>query len=43
MLDAATANDRLLRVMENYLFYEPLVRLKERSTPASSATSVGTT
>ena len=29
MLDAARANDRLLRVMENYVFYEPLVRLKE--------------
>jgi predicted dehydrogenase len=29
MLSAATANDRLLRVMENYIFYEPLVKLKE--------------
>jgi predicted dehydrogenase len=29
MLDAAAANDRLLRVMENYLFYEPLRKLKE--------------
>lgn len=29
MIDAAAANDRLLRVMENYLFYEPLRRLKE--------------
>jgi predicted dehydrogenase len=29
MLDAAAANDRVLRVMENYLFYEPLVRLRE--------------
>jgi predicted dehydrogenase len=29
MLEAATANDRLLRVMENYIFYEPLVKLKE--------------
>jgi predicted dehydrogenase len=28
MLDAATANDRILRVMDNYLFYEPLHRLK---------------
>ncbi len=28
MLDAASANDRVLRVMENYLFYEPLLRLK---------------
>jgi predicted dehydrogenase len=29
MLEAARANDRQLRVMENYIFYEPLVRLKE--------------
>jgi predicted dehydrogenase len=29
MLDAARANDRILRVMENYLFYQPLQRLKE--------------
>ena len=29
MLEAARANDRVLRVMENYLFYEPLRRLKE--------------
>ena len=29
MIDAAHANDRQLRVMENYLFYEPLRRLKE--------------
>src|SRR5689334_14241150 len=29
MVDAARANDRVLRVMENYLFYEPLRRLKE--------------
>ena len=28
MLDAARANDRVLRVMENYLFYEPLRKLK---------------
>jgi predicted dehydrogenase len=28
MLDAARANDRVLRVMENYLFYEPLQKLK---------------
>jgi predicted dehydrogenase len=28
MLDAARANDRVLRLMENYLFYEPLRRLK---------------
>ena len=29
MLDAARANDRVLRVMENYLFYEPLRKLKD--------------
>lgn len=29
MLDAARDNDRVLRVMENYLFYEPLRKLKE--------------
>jgi predicted dehydrogenase len=29
MLDAAKASDRVLRVMENYLFYQPLIRLKE--------------
>jgi predicted dehydrogenase len=29
MIEAAAANDRRLRVMENYIFYEPLVRLKE--------------
>ena len=29
MLDAARRNDRVLRVMENYLFYEPLRKLKE--------------
>jgi predicted dehydrogenase len=29
MLEAARANDRVLRVMENYIFYEPLRRLKE--------------
>jgi predicted dehydrogenase len=28
MLDAAADNSRVLRVMENYLFYEPLRRLK---------------
>ncbi len=28
MLESAVANDRQLRVMENYIFYEPLVRLK---------------
>jgi predicted dehydrogenase len=28
MLDAARTNDRVLRVMENYLFYEPLQKLK---------------
>ncbi len=29
MLDAARKNDRVLRIMENYLFYEPLLKLKE--------------
>jgi predicted dehydrogenase len=29
ILDAAEANDRVLRVMENYLFYQPLQKLKE--------------
>jgi predicted dehydrogenase len=28
MIDAAAVNDRCLRVMENYLFYEPLRKLK---------------
>ena len=28
MLDAAKTNDRVLRVMENYLFYQPLRKLK---------------
>jgi predicted dehydrogenase len=32
MVDAAAANDRLLRVMENYIFYEPLVKLKAVAT-----------
>jgi predicted dehydrogenase len=29
MIDAAKANDQVLRVMENYLFYQPLQKLKE--------------
>jgi predicted dehydrogenase len=29
ILDAAAANGRVLRVMENYLFYQPLRKLKE--------------
>ena len=29
MVGAASSNDRVLRVMENYLFYEPLIRLRE--------------
>ena len=29
MLHAALDNDRVLRVMENYIFYEPLCKLKE--------------
>ena len=28
MLEAATSRDLMLRVMENYLFYEPLIKLK---------------
>jgi predicted dehydrogenase len=28
VLEAAKANGRILRVMENYLFYEPLRKLK---------------
>jgi predicted dehydrogenase len=28
MIDAAAASDRILRVMENYLFYEPLRKLR---------------
>ncbi|MGO9874329.1 MAG: Gfo/Idh/MocA family protein [Acidimicrobiia bacterium] len=32
MVDAARSNGRILRVMENYVFYEPLVRLKELAT-----------
>ena len=32
MIEAATAGGRLLRVMDNYLFYEPLVKLKEIAT-----------
>ena len=44
MLDAAAANDRLLRVMENYVFYEPLVKLKAaRRRRARSARSAATT
>ena len=37
MLEAAAANDRQLRVMENYIFYEPLVRLKEMVESGRSA------
>ena len=34
----------VLRVMENYLFYEPLIATQsDASTPASSARSAGTT
>jgi predicted dehydrogenase len=29
ILEAARANDRVVRVMENYIFYEPLRKLKE--------------
>ena len=37
MLDAAKASGRQFRVMENYIFYEPLVRLKRSSSRARSA------
>jgi predicted dehydrogenase len=43
MVEAAAANDRLLRVMENYVFYEPLVKLKESWSRARSAPSAATT
>ena len=36
MVDAAAANDRLFRVMENYIFYEPLVKLKALATSGRS-------
>ena len=36
MLDAARTNERVLRVMENYIFYEPLRRLKETVDRAKS-------
>ncbi len=41
MLDAAKAHDRVLRVMENYLFYEPLRRLKAVAEAGELGTIAG--
>lgn len=41
MVDAAEANDRVLRVMENYLFYEPLVRLRDAVASGAIGDVVG--
>ena len=42
MIDAARRNDRVLRVMENYLFYEPLhATAGDGRSRASSATISG--
>ncbi len=41
MLDAAKASDRVLRVMENYLFYEPLRRLKAAAESGEIGTISG--
>jgi len=41
MLDAARAHDRILRVMENYLFYEPLRKLKEVAESGELGTIAG--
>jgi predicted dehydrogenase len=41
MLDAARANDRVLRVMENYLFYEPLRKLKTTVEDGTIGDAVG--
>ncbi len=41
MLDAAKANDRVLRVMENYLFYEPLRKLKATAESGEIGDPVG--
>jgi predicted dehydrogenase len=43
MLEAAKANGRILRVMENYLFYEPLRKLKAAAESGRSARSAATT
>ena len=41
MLDAAKANDRILRVMDNYLFYEPLHKLKAVAESGEIGQTVG--
>ena len=41
MLDAARANDRMLRVMDNYLFYQPLHRLKAAAESGEIGEVVG--
>jgi predicted dehydrogenase len=41
MLDAAKASDRALRVMENYLFYQPLIKLKETVESGAIGNVVG--
>ena len=41
MLDAAKANDRILRVMDNYLFYEPLRKLKTAAESGEIGEVVG--
>src|SRR5262249_10905383 len=41
MLDAARANDRVLRVMENHLFYEPLQKLKATVEDGTIGDAVG--
>src|SRR5215475_9685266 len=41
ILDAAKAHDRVLRVMENYLFYEPLRKLKEVAESGELGTIAG--
>jgi predicted dehydrogenase len=41
ILDAAQAHDRVLRVMENYLFYEPLRKLKEIAESGDLGTIAG--
>ena len=43
MIDAAVANDRVLRVMENYLFYEPLRKLKATVESGEIGRSAATT
>jgi predicted dehydrogenase len=41
MLDAARASDRVLRVMDNYLFYEPLHKLKAAAESGEIGEVVG--